>query len=252
MTANAVLSSFSGGRPTSLLIDIGGSGFQITPVIDGYCLRKSQYFCERGGNWVDSLIQNELQHRNINIKLWYENFSSYRNEKSSYRNLHTRDIIRDVKQWMCFVPYAPLAEDTRNDFFTQKIAIPPYILPDGTSINMSDSLCSIPESVYFPNTMMKRPLPQPVIGLPSFAQPLEVDFNSCFSKESTMETSNQSLATLVHACICRCDVDIRRDLLQNIMVVGGAALTDGIMQRLLYELGELFPGSVKVIQYILG
>ena len=72
-------------------------------------------------------------------------------------------------------------------------------------------------------------------GTPGFPpSPLEVDCNT------------ESLQGLVHHCLSLCDTDVRRDLLGNIVIVGGGSLIDGVSNRLLYELNEILPSNMKV------
>jgi actin-like protein 6A len=47
---NAVLSAFSSGKPTAMVIDFGASGTRVTPVVDGYALHKAQLKTRRGGD----------------------------------------------------------------------------------------------------------------------------------------------------------------------------------------------------------
>ena len=46
--------------------------------------------------------------------------------------------------------------------------------------------------------------------------------------------------------IMRCDVDIRRDLYQNIVLSGGSTMMPGIGERMTKELCALAPSTVKV------
>ncbi len=168
--------------------------------------------------------------------------------RASYRSYHLRDIHRDIKNWMCFVPYAPIPGDQRAEFFEKKITIPPYILPDGTSITLSEGLCSAPEKVYF---LDKRYSDKPwtslvaynqsIFGLPGFSQPMALGHGPQGSAEA-----NATLTAIVHACVSRADVDIRKDLLAGMVVVGGSSLIDGVSQRLTYELGEMLTSPHKV------
>ena len=55
---------------------------------------------------------------------------------------------------------------------------------------------------------------------------------------------------LVMRSLSFCDVDTRKELLNNIILVGGSSLTDGLNQRLTYELSELLPPQFKVTKPI--
>ena len=55
-----MLSSFWAGRANSLVVDIGASGTSISPIIDGYELRRSSMRLNRGGDTIDKLLYEEL------------------------------------------------------------------------------------------------------------------------------------------------------------------------------------------------
>jgi len=44
----------------------------------------------------------------------------------------------------------------------------------------------------------------------------------------------------------KCDVDVRRDLFQNIVLSGGTTMYNGISERLSKEMTSLAPSSVKI------
>jgi actin len=46
--------------------------------------------------------------------------------------------------------------------------------------------------------------------------------------------------------IMRCDVDIRRDLFQNIVLSGGTTMFQGLSDRLSKEISALAPSNVRV------
>ena len=65
-----MLSSFSTGRPTSLVIDFGAREIRIVPIVDGYTLSRGIVTTSRGGNWIDHCIQQEMEKNNIIIHPW--------------------------------------------------------------------------------------------------------------------------------------------------------------------------------------
>jgi len=245
--ANAALSSFSAGRSNSLVIDVGSSSIRITPVIDGYTCKRASISTNRGGNWMDSLVRQEIDRRLIlNGKVihpWYEldgnkTVTNKITACQSYRDYHVKDIVRDVKQWMCFVPYVPLLPELRSEYYNNKVNLPIYELPDGSIIAHSDNLCSIPEKLFISNNTIskssnKRVRVNPILGQPSHNQPFEIN----------PEIDN--LQDLVYHSVGKCDVDIRKELLSNIIVVGGGATIDGMTQRLIYELNEIVTSNYK-------
>jgi actin-related protein len=119
------------------------------------------------------------------------------------------------------------------------LTIPPYELPDGTIIRNSEALCTAAERLF--------------VSVPEAQKRLRIPQSSSSSSSSIshvqnipMDVDTDSLQDLVHASLSRCDVDARRDLLGNIVVVGGASLIDGIPNRLSHELTEILPANMKV------
>jgi hypothetical protein len=133
---------------------MGATSTRVTPVIDGYSMKKASIITNRGGMWLDGLIRKEIEiNRNIYLKPWYEVGNKiHPTPLASFREIHVNDIVRDIKHWMCFVPYKPIeTTELRNNFF-ENLTLPCYSLPDGTTVNHSESLCSAPETFFISNT----------------------------------------------------------------------------------------------------
>jgi actin-like protein 6A len=249
---NAVMSAFSSGRTTACVVDLGASGTRITPVVDGFTLNKSIMETSRGGDSIDTLVSAALANSGIAVQPWFAvskknniDESSKGKGKSkvkvksnelkvseSLRAMHSRDVVRDVKKWMSFVPYMPVPTENRHKFITEVIKLPEYELPDGTMISHNDDICTGAEKLFFSNeipSIIAKPRP----GIPAHNQPLEID----------AETA--SLPELVRAAILKSDVDCRKDLLANTCLVGGGALIDGMQPRLQLECGNMFPPHMK-------
>lgn len=47
-------------------------------------------------------------------------------------------------------------------------------------------------------------------------------------------------------CVQKCDIDVRRDLYENIILSGGSTMFPGISDRLTKEIANMAPSSVKV------
>lgn len=56
-----MLSSFAYGRQTSLVVDIGHTGTNVTPVFDGYCLSHGCVSSGRGGAWLGNVQKSVLE-----------------------------------------------------------------------------------------------------------------------------------------------------------------------------------------------
>jgi len=239
---NAVLSAFSSGRPTALVVDFGASGTRVTPVVDGFALRTARVCTSRGGERLDTLVSAALAAAGVSVKPWFDVASSASGGKggagagaaavsAQLRQLHRWDEVRDAKHWMSFVPYMPVPSASRDHFITNVIKLPPYELPDGTLISHNDALCTGAEAMFF--AAAARPLLAALPGMPASAQPVDAD----------AETS--SLPELLRAAVLRSDVDCRKELLANTCLVGGGSLIDGMSPRLTHEMAELLPAHLK-------
>ena len=267
--SNASLASFSSGRQTSLVVDFGATQTRVTPVVDGFVINGGALRTNRGGDWLDEIVTNVVNNTNkssssssgnssssssskkrkasssapkrdpIIIKPWFEkdadSIKRYGTCAPSLRELHVRDVIRDLKKWMIFVPYQKIPDNLRENFINNVIKLPDYELPDGSTVTYFDELCTGPEKLFIPaDGKAPKQVPRPVVGLPARAQPTEIDVNT------------DSLQEIVRASVLGCDVDCRKEIMSNVMLVGGGSLIDGMQQRLADELKTVFPDNVKV------
>lgn len=344
MCSSSALSAFSMGKQTCMVVDIGASGTTICPVIDGYELVIPKIFTSRGGNMFDRAIRKHVEETmDVGLRPWYEYNASRREAATlklsaeavaaemgegevkqsssmakpaihaksvkttiSFRETHVMDMVRDLKHWMCFIPYVPLAFNTRKSYFSQygDMLPPNYELPDGTTVIPSnDSICAIPEQLLFPYHPTIQVADPKTLGSPEMyigstrqrAQLLKSKvelWNSSVSSSINDSVSNSidsinssnssssssssasglsshgvarqaceqylmstemnsydaerdSLSDLIYASINQCDVDVRKELFQNILLVGGGSQITGLSQRLVAELGELTPSYIK-------
>ena len=260
MSPNASLSSFSAGRPTSFVLDFGASGVRISPLIDGYVLKNAEMKTSRGGDWLDAIVAKELEtiYPN-NVKPWFEaDGKTYPTPRASFRNMHVKDIVKDVKRWMCFAPYIPVAPEMRCQFIYETIQLPPYELPDGTMVTHFDALCTGPERWFSPDYFSVTKEGLRMSAMDSANQPQQ---NLSDSREKTDSKSNSylpahrqvvdikndeiTLQELTMDSLMKCDVDARKEILSNVLLVGGGSNIDGISHRLNLELSSSIPSGMK-------
>ena len=270
--SNATMASFSAGRPTSLVIDCGASKTAVYPVVDGYKLAKASVYTTRGGDTVDEALKTELTEgsgpANIQLSTWHDRhtkLSSTSLHKKSLTNLFVNDVLRDLKLTMSFIPYKPISISFNNSEtdYMKTLIIPHYELPDGTMVSPRYPLCSIPEKVYFPTREFNRKRSRQDMIVELYKAPYLTSESNFYINDSNSSNSNSVNSSRskggvddpcpglpLHHPVMRslsfCDVDVRRDLLNNIILVGGCSLTDGLAQRLTYELTELLPVQFKV------
>lgn len=248
---NSVLSSISSGRQTSLVVDFGSHGTTVDAIYEGYELRRCKLTAPQGGNTVDQAIETYLQTNNIPLNPWY-----YKTTKpaiinqlnASYSHYHKLELIRDIKQWMCFLrpssnpipptpatPAAPAAP----------VLLPPdYELPDGTFVKATEELCYIAESVYFyKENISSQSKPTNLVDNDS-----AMDIEQPEQKSSSSDHFSQfpSIPQIMYKALGQAEVDIRKQLFSNVVLVGGGSLLSGINLRCTNELQEILPSYCKV------
>lgn len=132
----------------------------------------------------------------------------------SFTTSAERDIVRDIKETICYV--APNYDDAINKVDQDSELDKQYILPDGQVITVGSQRFRTPEVLFQPDLVGKE--------IPG-------------------------IHTAIHKTVQSCDIDIRRDLYQNIVLSGGTTMFEGLDTRLTYELQCLTTPStiVKVV-----
>jgi len=122
------------------------------------------------------------------------------------------EIVRDIKEKTCFVAldYEAAMKQAQDSSSMEKT----YELPDGKVITIGNARFRCPEYLFKPLEMNGR----------------EFD----------------SIQDLTYKSIQECDVDVRRDLYQNIILSGGTTMFEGIGERLLKEIEARAPKSITV------
>lgn len=234
LSKDAVLSAFASGRATALVLDLGGSCSRVSPVHDGYILKKGVIKNKLAGDALTEYMGRTIQSRGSVVKPHYtmndkkqDITAMLAGVTQSYASWMAGDVVRDVKESFCRT--SELRYDP--DMFAQKTP-QIYELPDGQKIQVG------PERYLLPELMLQPELGDEAIRTASMSQEL---------KAST------GLINMIGESINRCDPDIRRDLFQNVVLTGGSSLFPGLNERLHNELAlKVSAQKVKVVSPHLG
>ncbi len=258
-----------------MIIDFGATHTRITPVVDGFALNKTSFASHRGGNHIDQLLlplissssnsrkrSRENSTNSLVVQPWF--LSSPRTAQipflPSFVQFHSLNIVRDLKQWMSLIPSASEQPDAVRSVIS---IIPPYELPDRTVVNPSAEICLCAQKVFF-ESAPSQPVPESSAheeiktaekSTRSSSGGRKSTKGSGIKPESVDRTqahpppenwNSLPIHEMIWKTILKCDVDIRRELLNNMILVGGGSLIDGMSPRLLEELSKVTPSSMKI------
>jgi actin-related protein len=197
----AVLSLYSNGRTTGLVVDSGDGVTHTVPVYEGFSIAHAVAKNYIAGRAITEHLVNLLGADGI----------AEQGAKSAWAQ-----IVRTIKEKCCFV-----SQDYEADLDKSKSSTElqqSYELPDGQVVNVNAPRFSAPEALFQPGLI----------------------------KEGDETPGMHELA---HKSVKECDLDIRNDLTNNVILSGGTTLYEGLPDRLEKELAKLVPNSneVKVI-----
>jgi len=132
----------------------------------------------------------------------------------SFTTTAEREIVRDIKEKLTYV--ANDFEEEMAKYEESSDGEKLYTLPDGRTIKVGNQRFRCPEVLFQPSLIGKE-----ATGI----------------HETTFNT------------IMKCDVDIRKDLYQNIVLSGGSTMYPGLADRLTKEMTALAPVTMKVKVY---
>jgi len=122
---------------------------------------------------------------------------------------------------------------------------PTYELPDGTCIHLHESSMGydfrrLPELLFVSPTCLYNH---------SLVLPFQTHIHASSASSSTTTTSSMqqlSIQELIHTSLSAVqDIDIRKELIHNIILTGSSSLFPNMEQRLSLELSSLLPGTYK-------
>ncbi len=139
VASQSVLSLYAAGRTTGLVIDIGDGVTHSVPVYEGYEIEHTIRRINLAGRDITEYLRRLLKTRGYSFDPGAE-----------------KEIVRDIKETLCYVALDPEMERTVAD----KIGVDkPYMLPDGEVITVGVDRFLAPELFFNP----------PAIGLESIS-----------------------------------------------------------------------------------
>ncbi|EAR89738.2 actin (macronuclear) [Tetrahymena thermophila SB210] len=234
---SGVLSCFSSGRSTALVLDTGAYSTYAVPVHDGYVLQKSVRKFDIGGEFLTEKILNNLQkEQNTRVYPRYclqfakegpkkiDKYLEFPDTHSSYEKFCQLEIARDIKEQICRV------DDRGLTFGEMQLERAGYELPDGNFVEFDTARSKYSEFFFAPYETLQQQqeneISQDLLGF-------------------------RGMHHMVLESINYCDIDIKRQLFNNIILTGGNSLLSGFSSRLQTKLNEISPpnSKIKMIAY---
>eukprot|EP00921_Rhytidocystis_pertsovi_P023261 GHVQ01037097.1.p2 GENE.GHVQ01037097.1~~GHVQ01037097.1.p2 ORF type:complete len:327 (+),score=41.15 GHVQ01037097.1:1732-2712(+) len=246
LAKRAVLCSFAVGRASGLIVDIGSSGMSLVPVTEGYTLQKNILEYPVGGDMLDEQLAQLLAQRKYNVDPTYGVYKTMKDANRpmrvtrkdmsgvhpSYLRYSQAEIVRNWKECMC-----RCAEDD-SDITEASVPEPVFNQQLGTNNNAS----AFSMAGGGGGGGLFHELPD---GTRVEANPFTYRVPEMLFKPSLIQTVNPNLLrgykglhVAIADCVHGCDVDLRRDLLNAVVLTGGTSLMSGLPERVSRVLQE--------------
>lgn len=198
ISIQAVLSLYSSGRTTGLVMDAGDGVSHVVPIYEGYSLPHAVLRLDLAGANLTDYLQQLMTTRGY-----------------SFTTSAEREIVRDLKEKLCYVANDPEEELQRAEN-TSDIC-QEHTLSDGSIITINQERFLCPEALFKPS----------VIGI-----------------------EHDGVHTMMHDCIQKCDIDVRKDLYTNSVLSGGTTTLPNLDVRLKKEIIGLSPNASRDVKII--
>lgn len=232
VSKNAVLSAFSCGRSTAVVLDSGGGSTCVAPVHEGYVLQKAVVRSPLCGEKINDYILSVLETKGVNVRPSYmlnkkvgkdgsilkvldaptTGDNGIQHTRDSYKKLMQKMIVNDIKETVCRASETHFDESVNAQLPTAQ-----YELPDGKVIEVGPERFKACELLFNPSL-------------------LEPERAHLFGVKSSSEI--QAVHDCITEAVGKCDADIKKDLYQAVIVTGGNTLFPQFTERLTRDLGE--------------
>jgi actin-related protein 4 len=241
LARNSVMSAYAAGKSSALVIDIGATNISVIPIHDGLILKKGIQRSPLAGNWLSSQIRTLFNTTDPKVDLiphfmvasktavdagapaqaTYHEFAVP--PKPNFRALQEERVLTEFKESVVAVWAGPgrlssVTPNGTNEDFARTIPGRVFEMPNGANQMWGIDRFRVAEGMWDEKAAL------PVPGEP-------------------LVTKSQTIPEMIKHAIASVDMDLRVNLLQNIIVTGGTTLANGFTDRLRSELEAAYPGA---------
>ncbi|EQL01750.1 actin [Ophiocordyceps sinensis CO18] len=236
LSRTPVLSAFAAGKATALVVDVGGSNTSVTAIHDGMVLKRSIQRSPAGGLWLSSQIRTLWETSEPKVNL----IPTFMVENKTPVDAGTPAQAR-LRHWPFRVSDSFRAyEEERVLTEFKESVVEVWRGPGRYSVpGNEDYIKSQPGHVFEMadgyNQMWREQRFKVTEGM--------WDESAGYATaESDRLTKAQTIPELIRNALGAVDVDLRGNLLANVVVTGSTSLINGFNDRLNNELTAMYPG----------
>lgn len=240
LSRTPVLAAFAAGKATALVLDVGGANASVTAIHDGMVLKRSIQKSPIAGLWLSSQIRKMWETSEPKVALtptfMIENKTAVdalspaqarlRNFKysitDSYRAYEEERTLTEFKESVVEVwRGAGRYSAPGNEEFAKTQPGRVFEMPDGYNQMWREQRFKVTEGLF--------------------------DESAGYAQDPERTEKGQTIPALIRAALDAVDVDLRGNLLSNVVVTGSTSLINGFNDRLHNELTTAYPGmKVKI------
>ncbi|KAF5102548.1 hypothetical protein D0Z03_000397 [Geotrichum reessii] len=290
MIKSPVASLFAAGKGSGLVVDIGHNVTSVTPIVDGLPLYKSSRRSRFAGIYLSNQVRNLVEKtQGLTLNPRYTIAKKYTTVmgadprfdprkldfkvSESYHTLQQNRIIDEFKEALAQVSDTPFTKEMGETAIRR-----PFEYPDGSSREYGTERFEVAEALFNPKKYALPDQPtedepaivyEPKIISEGVASEAAAAANHAGKDGSTSApepiplymyadtrpipafSNTLGLSQLIVDSINACDVDIRANLANNIVITGGTSQVQGLTDRINSDLSLAMAG-VKIRLYAPG
>lgn len=210
-----VASAFASGKSTALVIDIGHGVTSVTPVYDGLVLKRGMQKQAFAGAALNALVDASFTERKVEIP---PHFSVKRKGAPETGEDAVLKSVEGLTTSFLDAERSRVVEEFKESMF------------------------QVYEATY--NEIAAAQRPPRTFEFPTGKQEIFKEERFKFPEALfTTDDSHVSLQDMVKSALSSTEVDIRPQLLQNIIITGGSSLIPGLEARLQLEMQQIYQGA---------